>query len=129
MSELLYFEDFRAGQKFELGSYTVRAEEIIAFAREFDPQPMHLSDEEARKTVLGGLAASGWHTCAIAMRLLVDGLLIRTASLGGLSVDDNRWLRPVRPGDTLLGTAEVLETRALSQRRARVRQVQGGNFP
>jgi acyl dehydratase len=112
MADLLHFEDFRVGQKFDLGTYKITAEEIIAFAREFDPQPMHLSDEEARKTVLGGLAASGWHTCSIAMRLLVDGLFIRSASLGGVSVDENRWLRPVRPGDTLRGTAEVLETRA-----------------
>ena len=115
MSSLLHFEDFQAGQKYELGSYAVSAEEIVAFAREFDPQPMHVNDEEAKKTLLGGLAASGWHTCAIAMRLLVDGLLNRTASLGGVSVDDNRWLRPVRPNDTLSGTAEVIGTRASSK--------------
>jgi acyl dehydratase len=115
MTGLLHFEDFRAGQIFELGTYKVTAEEIIEFAREFDPQPIHLSDEAARKTMMGGLIASGWHTCAIAMRLLVDGLLNRTASLGGLSVDENRWLRPVRPNDMLRGTAAVLETRASSK--------------
>lgn len=113
--DLLHFEDFKSGQRFDLGTYKVTAEEIVEFAREFDPQPQHLSDEAARQTILGGLAASGWHSCAMAMRLLVDGLLNRSASLGGLSVDEARWLKPVRPGDVLRGTAEVLETKASSK--------------
>jgi acyl dehydratase len=117
MAELLHFEDFRAGQTFDLGTYKVTAEEIVEFAREFDPQPIHLSDEAARKTMLGGLAASGWHTCAIAMRLLVDGLFNRSTSIGGVSVDDARWHKPVRPGDTLRGRAEVLGTRPSSKGR------------
>ncbi len=108
---LLHFEDFRVCQSFDLGTYKITAEEIVEFAREFDPQPQHLSDEAARKTILGGLAASGWHICAIAMRLFVDGLLNRSTSLGGVSVDEARWLRPVRPGDVLRMTAEVLQTR------------------
>jgi acyl dehydratase len=112
MAGLLHFEDFRTGQTFAFGAYRVTAEEIIAFAREFDPQPMHLSEEAARKTMMGGLIASGWHTCAIAMRLLVDGLFNRSASLGGVSVDNARWHKPVRPGDVLAMTVEVLETRA-----------------
>jgi len=112
MAELLHFEDFRAGQTFEFGAYKVTAEEIVAFAREFDPQPIHLSDEAARKSAVGGLIASGWHTCAIAMRLLVDGLFNRSTSLGGVSVDEARWLKPVRPGDVLAMKVEVLETRA-----------------
>ncbi|MGQ0741372.1 MAG: MaoC family dehydratase [Alphaproteobacteria bacterium] len=115
MAGLLHFEDFRAGQTFEFGTYNVTADEILEFAREFDPQPMHLSDEAARKTMMGGLVASGWHTCAIAMRLLVDGLFNRSASLGGVSVDDARWHRPVRPGDMLAMKVEVLETRASSK--------------
>jgi acyl dehydratase len=113
--ELLHFEDFQVGQTFDLGSYQVTAKEIIEFAREFDPQPIHLSDEAARKTMLGGLAASGWHTCAIAMRLLVDGLFNRSTSIGGVSVDDARWHRPVRPDDTLRGRAEVIGVRPSSK--------------
>jgi acyl dehydratase len=115
MDALLHFEDFRAGQSFDLGTYTVTAEEIVAFAREFDPQPQHLSDEEAKLTLLGGLAASGWHTCAIAMRMLVDGLFNRSTSLGGVGVDDCRWLKPVRPNDVLGMTASVVEVRPSSK--------------
>jgi len=114
---LLHFEDFSAGQKLALdGRYTVTAEEIVAFARQFDPQPHHLDDEAAKKTVLGGLAASGWHVCAMAMRLIVDGLVGKAASQGAAGVEECRWLKPVRPGDVLRLELEVLETRAPSSR-------------
>ena len=117
MTDLLHFEDFTPGQKLALdGRYEVTREEIIAFAREYDPQPHHLDDDAAKKTVLGGLAASGWHVCAMAMRLIVDGLVAKSASAGGASVDDCRWLKPVRPGDILRLEVEVLETRAPTSR-------------
>ena len=115
MAELIHFEDFRVGQTFELGTYKVTAEEIVEFAREFDPQPMHVDAEAARQSMMGGLIASGWHTCAIAMRLLVDGLFNKSTSIGGVSVDDARWHKPVRPGDTLRGRAEVIGVRPSSK--------------
>ena len=93
----------------ELGSRTVTKEEIIAFAREFDPQPFHLDEEAAKQTIYGGLLASGWHTGSLMMRLLYDGLLRETLSLGSPGIDELRWLRPVRPGDTLSGRLTVLE--------------------
>ena len=111
MNDLLHFEDFAPGQKLALDSrYLVTAEEIVDFARQYDPQPHHLDDEAAKKTVLGGLAASGWHVCAIAMRLIADGLLSRTTCAGGADVEDCRWLKPVRPGDELRVEIEVIET-------------------
>lgn len=115
MAERIHFEDFREGQVFELGTYKVTAEEIVAFAREYDPQPMHVDEEAASKTMMGGLIASGWHTCAIAMRLLVDGLFNRSTSIGGVSVDDARWHKPVRPNDMLRGRAEVIGLRPSSK--------------
>lgn len=96
-----YFEDLRVGDEREYGAYTVTRDAILAFAREFDPQPFHLDDEAARRSHFGGLVASGWHTAAICMRLSVDGLVGETASMGSPGVDELRWLVPVRPGDTL----------------------------
>jgi acyl dehydratase len=104
-----WFEDFTPGQVLELGSRTVTAEAIVAFAREFDPQPFHLDEEAAKRSIYGGLLASGWHTGAIMMRLLCDGLLYDTVSLGSPGIDEMRWLRPVRPGDTLSARMTVLE--------------------
>jgi acyl dehydratase len=104
-----YFEDFTAGQVIELGSHTITRDEMIAFARQFDPQPFHLDDEAAKKTIYGGLIASGWHTGSIMMRLLYDGLVKDTVSLGSPGVDELRWVKPVRPGDTLSGRVTVLE--------------------
>ncbi len=100
----LYLEDFHPGDRRALGARTVTREEIIAFAQQFDPQPFHLDDASG---VYGGIIASGWHTAALAHRLLVDGLVKDVASLGSPGVDELRWLRPVRPGDTLTGAAEV----------------------
>ncbi len=105
-----YFEDFEPGQVVELGRRTVTEEEIVAFAREFDPQPFHVDPEAARESVFGGLIASGWHTGALWMRMYVDSLLEGTASMGSPGVEELRWLAPVRPGDTLTGRLEVLET-------------------
>lgn len=104
-----YFEDFEAGKLYELGSRTVTEEEIVAFAREFDPQPFHVDPEAAAQSVFGGLIASGWHTNAMWMRLYADSMLARAASMGSPGVEELRWLAPVRPGDTLRATLTVLE--------------------
>ena len=111
-----YFEDFRPGQTVELGSRTVTEEEIVAFARQWDPQPFHVDPDAARDSDFGGLIASGWHTGAMWMRLYVDSLLGDAAGLGSPGVEELRWLAPVRPGDTLTGRLEVLEATP-SQRR------------
>jgi acyl dehydratase len=112
----LYFEDFEPGQVFELGSRTVTEEEIVAFARQWDPQPFHVDAEAARSSPFGGLIASGWHTGAMWMRLYVDTLL-GASSMGSPGIEELRWLAPVRPGDTLSGRLTILET-SPSQRRA-----------
>ncbi len=113
-----HFEDFFPGQKLAFGHYEVTKEEIIQFAREFDPQPQHLDEEMAQRSLLGGLAASGWHVCAMAMRMCVDGLFSKSEARGGAGVEECRWLKPVRPGDVLRLEVEVLETRAHSRRAA-----------
>ena|SRR5205085_3660865 len=109
----LYFEDLAAGAVIAHGAHTITREEIVAFAAEFDPQPMHLDEEAAKKTMLGGLAASGWHTCAIMMRLIYDGFLLKknAASMGAPGIDELKWLKPVRPGDTLSMRLTVLDKR------------------
>jgi len=96
-----YFEDFAPGQEFTLGSKQVQEDEVIAFARQFDPQPFHVDHAAAEQSLFGRLAASGWHTCGMMMRLVVDELLAHSASLGSPGVDQVRWLKPVYPGDTL----------------------------
>lgn len=106
-----YLEDFYPGQRFFLGRRTVTRDEIVAFAREFDPQSFHLDEAAAARSIFGGLVASGWHTASIYMRLLVDGLLCDSASLGSPGIDELRWLRPVRPGDTLDAHATIREVR------------------
>ena len=112
----LYFEDFVPGAVITHGPLTITRQEIIAFAAEFDPQPMHLDEEAAKKTMLGGLSASGWHTCSIMMRLIYDGLLVNAASMGAPSVDELKWLKPVRPGDSLSLRLTVLDKRAPKSR-------------
>jgi acyl dehydratase len=105
----LYFEDFQPGAVFELGSVEMTRERILSFAREFDPQPFHVDEEAARNSIYGGLIASGWHTCSSYMRLFVDGVLGRAASLGSGGLEEVRWLKPVRPGDVLRGRYTVVE--------------------
>jgi acyl dehydratase len=106
-----YFENFHIGDTIDLGTTpAVKADEIIAFARQFDPQPFHLDAEQARDSIFGQLVASGWHTCSLLMRLLVDGLISQTISMGSPGVDEIRWLRPLRPGDAVHGRFTVLET-------------------
>jgi acyl dehydratase len=111
-----YLEDFTAGQKFGSGRIKVEQERIKSFAAEFDPQPFHLDDAAARDTVFRGLAASGWHTAAITMRLLVDSDVKPAGGFVGAGVDEFRWSRPVRPGDELRIEAEVLEVRPSKSR-------------
>jgi acyl dehydratase len=105
-----YFEDFHVGQRFAFGRYPVTKEEIVAFAREFDPQPHHLDEEAGARSALGGLAASGWHVCAMAMRMVVDGVFASAESRGGAGVEECRWMRPVKPGDVLRLEIEILKT-------------------
>ncbi|MDX6398231.1 MAG: hypothetical protein QOJ43_1639 [Gaiellaceae bacterium] len=109
MSDLT-FEDFQPGQVFELGSTSVTEEEIVAFARQFDPQPFHVDPQAAQESVFGGLIASGWHTGSLWMRLYVDSMLGGPSSQGSPGIEELRWLAPVRPGDTLSGRLTVLET-------------------
>ncbi|MGZ5083291.1 MAG: MaoC family dehydratase [Usitatibacter sp.] len=107
----LYFEDFTAGRRFTSAAKAVTAPEIKAFAREFDPQPFHLDDEAARATVFKGLAASGWHTMAMSMRLMVEGGLPVAGGIVGAGGEIS-WPRPTRPGDVLQVVSEVLEATA-----------------
>ena len=112
----LYFEDFAEGQEFPLGPCRVSREEIIAFAAEFDPQPFHLDEVAASESTLGGLAASGWHSCALFMRMMCESWIGRAASMGAPGVDFVEWHAPVRPDSVLKGRTIVLETRSSKSR-------------
>lgn len=111
-----YLEDFSPGQKFGSGQLRVERERIKSFAAEFDPQPFHLDEDAARSSLFGGLAASGWHTAALTMRLLVESELKPAGGIVGAGFDEFRWPRPVRPGDELHLESEVLEVRASRSR-------------
>ncbi len=111
-----YFEDFSTDQELPFGPHTVTRAEIVAFAAEFDPQPFHLDEAAAADTLLGGLAASGWHTCALFMRMVALGWLNDSASMGSPGIDSLKWTRPVRPGDVISGRTIVLDTRASQSR-------------
>ena len=106
-----YFEDYRGGAVFECGSIVVEESEIIAFARRYDPQDFHTDPDAAARSIHGGLIASGWHTAALMMRLLVAHYLSSVASLGSPGIDELRWIRPVRPADTLNVRVTVLEAK------------------
>ncbi|CAG2143136.1 hypothetical protein LMG31506_02779 [Cupriavidus yeoncheonensis] len=108
---MLYFEDFAVGSRRELGSYLVTEEEILGFARQYDPQPFHIDKEAAAKSIYGGLISSGWMTCSIMMRLLVLSTTGKSASMGSPGVDEIRWLKPVHAGDTLTVVLNVLDSR------------------
>ena len=111
-----YFEDFAVGQKFRSATATITAEGMKAFAAEFDPQPFHLDEEAAKRSLFRGLAASGWHTAAVTMRLLVQSDMHPAGGTIGAGGEDLKWPRPVRPGDVLHVEAEVLEMRPSKSR-------------
>ena len=104
-----YWEDFTPGRVFETATRSLSEEDIVRFAREFDPQDFHTNPEAARQTPFGGLIASGWHTCGITMRLMCDGYLLETSCVGSPGLEELRWLKPVRPGDALRLKTTVLE--------------------
>ena len=107
-----YFEDLEVGTKASFGQYEVTREEVMEFAGKYDPQPFHLDDDAAAKTHFGRLSASGWHTCAMTMRMMVDQFSKeKAASLGSPGIDELRWLKPVYPGDTLRVESELIEKR------------------
>jgi acyl dehydratase len=109
---MIYFEDLEVGSETHFGSYEVTREEVLDFARKYDPQPFHLSDEEAAKTHFGRIAASGWHTCAMTMAVIARKVTQeQQAGLGSPGVDELRWLKPVYPGDTLHVTGKVIDKR------------------
>src|SRR5271155_1810214 len=111
-----YLEDFAVGQTFGSGRLRIDRERTLAFAAEFDPQPFHLDEVAARRSIFGGLTASGWHTAALTMRLLVESELEPAGGIIGLGFDELRWPRPVRPGDELNIESEVLEVRPSKSR-------------
>ena len=111
-----YWEDFPVGKVTEFGGITLTQEEIMRFARDFDPQPFHVDEEAARHSMFGGIIASGWHTCGLAMRMMCDAYLLESASLGSPGVENIRWLKPVRPGDTLHVRCVVLEARPMESK-------------
>jgi acyl dehydratase len=116
VSDLLYFEDVKVGDTERFGRYEVTREEIIEYARQFDPQPFHLDEEAAKASPFGGLIASGWHTGAMLIRMLNDHSIPRAATSGALGFDDLKWVKPVRPGDIL-----SVETRVLDKAESRSR--------
>ncbi|OAP38178.1 enoyl-CoA hydratase [Sinorhizobium glycinis] len=108
---MLYFEDFTPGRRFDYRPVEMQAADMIAFAGEFDPQPMHLDEEAGRHSILGGLSASGWHTSAIGMRMMIDAFLAHSSSQGSPGIDFMDWKKPVLAGDVISGFSLVLEAR------------------
>ena len=111
-----HWEDFPAGSVREFGAMPVTRDAVLAFAGQFDPQPFHLDDAAAEASLFGRLSASGWHTCAMAMRMMCDDYLLESSSLGSPGIDNLKWLKPVYPGDTLSVRFEVLEARPMGSR-------------
>jgi len=104
-----YFEDLEVGQSLSFGEYEVTDEEIVSFAQQYDPQPFHTDPEAATESMFGGLVASGWHTAAMTMRLLVDNYISESRALGAAGVDELRWREPVAPGDVLSVETEIVD--------------------
>lgn len=111
-----WFEDYAKGEVFETGDYLITREEVVDFAGRYDPQAFHLDEAAARESIFGGLIASGWMTCSILMRMLVDGFISPVSSMGSPGVDEIRWLKPVRPGDRLRARVTVVDTRRSTSR-------------
>lgn len=117
MTRLLFYEDLETGARERFGRYEVTREEVLEFARKYDPQPFHLDDEAAARTHFGRLAASGWHTCSMTMAMMVGHFAIEPrAMLGAIGIDELRWLRPVHPGDVLSCEMELLAKRLSKSR-------------
>jgi acyl dehydratase len=115
-NQKLHWEDFQPGAVAIYGPRLVTREEIVAFAAEFDPQPMHLDEAAASATMLGGLGASGWHSCCLLMRMIADGFILDSSSMGGPGIEEVRWLNPLRPGTRIRIRSTVLESRASNSR-------------
>src|SRR5262249_36253676 len=111
-----YFEDLTPGRRFETGTHRVDADQIKTYARQFDPQPFHLDEEAAKASLFAGLAASGWHTAGMTMRLIVEGPFRPAGGVIGAGIDEFRWPKPVRPGDVLRVVSEVIESRESKSR-------------
>jgi acyl dehydratase len=111
-----YFDDYRKGEVVEVGDYLVTREEIIDFARRYDPQPFHVDEAAAGESIYGGLIASGWMTCGVLMRMLVDDFVPEVSSMGSPGIDELRWLKPVRPGDRLRARVTVVDLRRSTSR-------------
>jgi len=109
MSDLVYFEDVEVGRTHRFGRYEVTAEEIVEYARQFDPQPFHLDEDAAARSMFGGLIASGWHTGAMFIRMICEHAIPGSATTGALGFDDLKWLKPVRPGDVLSVETRIKE--------------------
>jgi len=116
MSQVYYLDDFAVGQVFATGRLKIDADQIKAFAKQFDPQPFHLDEEAAKNSVFGGLAASGWHTAALTMRLMAEGDFKPAGGIIGVGFDELSWSRPVRPGDELHAKSEILDVRPSKSR-------------
>ena len=116
MSIRYHWEDLQPGQVLDLGSISPTKEEILAFAQQFDPQYFHLDEEAAKTSVFGGLCASGWHTCSMAMRLMVTNFLQQSTSLGSPGLENVKWLKPVFPGDVLHLQHQIVESRPMRSR-------------
>jgi len=111
-----YWEDFKVGEVEQIGGRKVERDEVIDFASRFDPQPFHVDEAAAAKSMYGGLIASGWHTCAMVMRMMCDAYLLQSASVGSPGIDNLKWLKPVRPGDSIRAQRTTLESRASKSR-------------
>ncbi len=107
-----YWEDFKVGEVEQIGGKRVDKDEIVTFAKQYDPQPFHIDEVAAKKSMYGGLIASGWHTCAMVMRMMCDAYMLQSASVGSPGIDNLKWLKPVRPGDMISARRTTLETRA-----------------
>jgi acyl dehydratase len=114
---MIWWEDFVVGERMEMGRHTFSESEIIEFARRFDPQPFHIDPVAAKEGFFGSLIASGWHTCSVGMRLMVESYVNKSKGLGSPGLDNIRWLNPVRPGDTITYTRVLLESRASASRK------------
>ena len=112
----LHWEDIEVGKTLSYGAYPVTKEDIFAFAREYDPQPHHVDEEAAKLSLVKGLCASGWHTCAMFMRMLYDGVLKDAAAMGASGINEAKWMKPVRPGDVLSARSSCLSRRLMSSR-------------